>query len=121
MLKAKNFKDDDINALFKFIDWLLILPVSLTMAFEENISKYKEEGKMRYITSLELYERRKGRTEGINVGRTDGINVGINTTADLVLNRLKNFMTKDQYDKMVPSLQLELQELRTKSAALVTQ
>ena len=111
MLKAKNFKDDEINALFKFIDWLLTLPTSLTMAFEEKISKYHEEGKMRYITSLELYAMRKGRTEGRTEGRTDGVIGQIN-----LLNQVKEYLPKGKYDTMIQPLQLQLQELQTKYA-----
>ena len=100
MLHEKGFTDDRIEALFKFIDWLLTLPVAMTMTFEETISKFNEEGKMRYITSMELYERRKFLNEGRNE----------------ILNKLKNVMPKDQYDKWVQPLQTELQALTLKPA-----
>jgi Domain of unknown function (DUF4351) len=49
----------DVLNLFKFTDWIMILPEGLKRAFWEELRVYEEERKMPYITSVEQigYER----------------------------------------------------------------
>jgi hypothetical protein len=63
LYKAKYGKKD-ILELFRFIDWLMVLPEELKQQFENFAEKYEEERKMKYVTTFE----QRGRKDGINLG-----------------------------------------------------
>jgi len=63
-LYGKGYTQEQIFALFTFIDWLLILPRDLTIAYNKAISQFNEENKMRYLTTPEQIGRKEGRKEG---------------------------------------------------------
>lgn len=68
--------------LFRFIDWLLILPEELEDQVFEEITRIGEEKKMPYITSVE----RLGYKRGIQ----EGIQQGIHATQEVLLEMLKS-------------------------------
>ncbi len=47
------YSRSDVLNLFKFTDWLMILPEGLKWAFWQELKSYEEEQKMPYITSVE--------------------------------------------------------------------
>jgi hypothetical protein len=63
----------EIFDLFRFIDWLLILPDDMTQSFRERTQDIKQESKMKYVTSIERLERKEGREEGQKEGRKEGL------------------------------------------------
>jgi len=65
-LYGKGYTQEQIFAMFTFIDWLLILPGNLTIAYNKAISNLSEETKMRYLTTPEQIGRKEGRKEGRN-------------------------------------------------------
>ena len=64
MLYQKGYLRQDIYELFRFIDWLLMLPKGLEKEFKIELTKFEEEYKMPYVTSIE----RLGKEEGIQEG-----------------------------------------------------
>jgi len=52
-LYAEGFNKREIVNLFRFIDWVLDLPVSHQSLFWEELKKYEEDKKMPYVTSVE--------------------------------------------------------------------
>jgi predicted transposase YdaD len=50
--------------LFKFIDWVMILPEELTRSFWAELQAYEEERRMPYITSIEEIGFERGRKAG---------------------------------------------------------
>ena len=77
MLYKKGYDKQTILELFRFIDWLLVLPEDLENSFEQTLTKYEEEKKMSYITSIERIGIRKGIEQGIQRGIEQGIQRGI--------------------------------------------
>jgi hypothetical protein len=67
------FRRDDIVQLFKFIDWLMVLPGQLDELYREAFETFEERKNMPYITSIE----RIGVERGIKIGREEGIEQGI--------------------------------------------
>ncbi|MEB3292118.1 MAG: DUF4351 domain-containing protein, partial [Synechococcales bacterium] len=53
------YSRSEIINLFRFIDWVMILPEGLKQSFWEELKTYEEERKVPYITSVEQigYER----------------------------------------------------------------
>ena len=73
MLYERGFKRKDILELFRFIDWLLILPPELETEFFLDLQKIEEENKMEFITSVE----RIGIEKGVIIGVEKGVGIGI--------------------------------------------
>ena len=80
-LYERGYEREDIINLFKFIDWLMSLPLELEQEFWQELNQYEEERKMPYVTSVEQIGIEKGRTlgrqEGIEEGRTLGLQEGL--------------------------------------------
>jgi hypothetical protein len=77
LLYELNFERQDILELFRFIDWLLVLPEELEAEFMQDFSHFEEERKMRYITSVERMGIEKGLQQGLQQGFQRGIQEGI--------------------------------------------
>jgi len=101
MLYAKGFTEEKVHALFKFIDWIMVLPRQLATTYKTTIYEFEEEKKMKYITSVELIARREGRDEGKILGQIE------------LLKKFKDMkmLAKDQYNQMLRSLKSQLKEL----------
>ena len=52
-LYERGFNKEDVRQLFRFIDWMMKLPEELASSLKERITKYEEEQKMPYVTSIE--------------------------------------------------------------------
>jgi hypothetical protein len=50
--------------LFRLIDWLLVLPEDLAVAFQRELRDYELQKAMPYVTSIERLGRQEGRQEG---------------------------------------------------------
>ena len=64
-LYAQGFGKQDIIELFRFIDWIMVLPEGLEHRFSAELMKDEEEKKMRYVTSIERIGIQKGIQKGI--------------------------------------------------------
>ncbi len=60
MLHERGYNKEDILELYRFIDWLMILPKALERKVTEEMSQYEEEAKMPYVTSFERIGIQKG-------------------------------------------------------------
>jgi len=63
-LYERGYSRERVLSLFRFIDWLLELPVMEETAFWREARAYEEERAMPYITSVERRGREEGREEG---------------------------------------------------------
>ena len=54
----------DILDLFRFIDWIMVLPEELEARFQTELAHLEEETSMPYITSIERMGIERGRQEG---------------------------------------------------------
>jgi len=72
LLYERGFEREDVLQLFRFIDWLLMLPVELENTLTEELQKISEEKQMEYITSVERVGIRKGIEQGIEHGIEQG-------------------------------------------------
>ena len=62
--------------LFRLLDWLLVLPQELEVAFRARLLDYEEETSMPHITSIERLSREEGQQEGWQKGRQEGWQAG---------------------------------------------
>ena len=67
-LYEQGFSREDVINLFRFIDWVMSLPLELEQEFQQELSEYEEERRMPYITSIERSGIRQGLLKGISLG-----------------------------------------------------
>ena len=60
MLYERGYAKQDILELFRFIDWMLVLPEELETEFAQGVIEYEEKSKMPYVTSVERVGIKKG-------------------------------------------------------------
>lgn len=63
-LYKHNFSRDMVIALLTFMDWVLTLPESLEIRYNQEIQRFEEEHSMTYITSFERIGIQKGIQQG---------------------------------------------------------
>jgi len=53
-LYERGFTQNDIIELFRFIDWVMVLPDDLDQSFEQELSRFEEEFKMPYLADFQV-------------------------------------------------------------------
>ncbi len=71
-LYERGYARQDILQLFRFIDWLLALPLELEQALWQDIEAYEEAKRMTYVTSVERFGIQKGLEQGLEQGLQQG-------------------------------------------------
>jgi len=72
MLYERGYGRKDILELFRFIDWVLVLPEELEGDFAHAVVKYEEAVKMPYVTSVERVGKKIGQEIGEKIGEKRG-------------------------------------------------
>ncbi|MDF5715651.1 MAG: transposase, partial [Rhizonema sp. NSF051] len=62
-LFERGYSREDILGLFRFIDWIMVLPEELTRSFKAEVRSSEEAQRMRYVTSIERLAREEGMIE----------------------------------------------------------
>jgi hypothetical protein len=76
MLYERGYERQQILDLYRFIDWLIILPEPLEREFWQELQTYEEERKVTYVTNAERFGFERGIQEGEQRGRQTGIQEG---------------------------------------------
>lgn len=64
-LYEPGYNQDHVLNLFRFLDWVLVLPKRLEAEFWTELKAYEEERKMPYITSVERIGFERGHDQGV--------------------------------------------------------
>jgi len=59
-LYERGYSREDIFGLFRFIDWVMVLPKELARSFKQEVRSYEEVNRMRYVTSIERLAKEEG-------------------------------------------------------------
>ena len=59
-LYERGYTREDIFGLFRFIDWVMVLPKELARSFKQEVRSYEEAKRMRYVTSIERLAKEEG-------------------------------------------------------------
>ncbi|OYD96811.1 transposase [Nostoc sp. 'Peltigera membranacea cyanobiont' 210A] len=62
-LYERGYSREDIRELFRFIDWIMVLPKELALSFKTEVRSYEEADRMRYVTSIERLAKEEGIVE----------------------------------------------------------
>lgn len=76
-LYEQSYSRTDVINLFRFIDWVMSLPIELEQEFWQAVQQLEEERRMPYITSVQRIGRQEGRLEGRLDGLLKGIELGL--------------------------------------------
>jgi hypothetical protein len=60
MLYERGYDQDRVRSLFRYINWMLALPLELEAKLDDRITEYEEAHKMAYITTIERRGIEKG-------------------------------------------------------------
>lgn len=71
-LYQRGFDRQKIIDLYRFIDWVLSLPVEADNRFWQDLSNFEENQEMPYITSVERIGEERGRLIGMQMGLQEG-------------------------------------------------
>src|SRR5690349_12638036 len=52
-LYERGYAKRDVLEIFRLIDWLMVLPESLTIAFQQELVQYEQQKVMPHLTSIE--------------------------------------------------------------------
>jgi predicted transposase YdaD len=63
-LYAQGLQERDIRNLYRFIDWVMILPKALEAEFWQEFKQFEQERSMSYITTGERVGYERGKEEG---------------------------------------------------------
>ncbi|MGI2903324.1 hypothetical protein [Tolypothrix sp. VBCCA 56010] len=61
----RGYDREYILGLFRFIDWVMVLPEELANNFKTELRSYEEVNRMRYVTSIERLAKAEGIEQGI--------------------------------------------------------
>ncbi|BAT55279.1 hypothetical protein NOS3756_42580 [Nostoc sp. NIES-3756] len=64
-LFERGYNREDIQELFRFIDWIMVLPRELALSFKTEVRSYEEVQRMRYVTSIERLAKEEGIRESV--------------------------------------------------------
>ncbi len=71
-LYDRGMSGPDIRNLYEFIDWTMMLPEDLELAFWQELKTFEEEQSMAYVTNAE----RIGKEIGKEIGKQEGLQEG---------------------------------------------
>jgi hypothetical protein len=69
-LYEKGYQRQEILDLYRFIDWVMILPEPLEREFWQELQAFEEERKVTYVTNAERFGFERGIEQGIEQGVT---------------------------------------------------
>jgi len=77
LLYERGHPAERIRQLFRFIDWIMVLPEELAQEFKRELHAYEEARKMPYVTSIERIANEEGRQQGLQEGLQEGLQQGL--------------------------------------------
>jgi len=66
------WQENDIRSLYRFIDWVMLLPSELERELWQELKQFEQERQMSYITTGERIGYERGRQEGKKEGKEEG-------------------------------------------------
>ena len=64
-LFQRGYSREDVVDLFRFIDWVMVLPEELASSFKTELRTQEEASRMRYVTSIERLAKEEGIEQGV--------------------------------------------------------
>jgi hypothetical protein len=84
-LYEKGYERQEVLDLYRFIDWVMILPEAIEQVFWQELQTFEEDRKMTYVTNAERFGFERGMEQGVAQGMAQGVAQG---ERSLVLRQL---------------------------------
>jgi hypothetical protein len=106
LLYRNGWDKQKVINFFRVIDWLMKLPLDLTINFKKELNQLEEEQQMRYVTSIEQLAMAEGMQVGMQVGEQRGRQEGrsggmIEMFLNMLNMRFPSFDVQAYKDKVV--------------------
>jgi Domain of unknown function (DUF4351) len=75
MLYERGWSEQEVIDLYRFIDWVLTLPIELEAAFRDDLETYERGKNMPYISAIERMGEAKGEARGKVEGKIELIDL----------------------------------------------
>jgi hypothetical protein len=72
----KGYEQEQILDLYRFINWVMILPETMERQFWQQLQTFEKERKVTYVTNAERFGFERGILEDRQEGRQEGIQEG---------------------------------------------
>lgn len=108
--------EQDIRNLYRFIDWVMILPKALENQFWEEFKQFEQERTMRYVTTGERIGYERGKAEGKQEGKAEGKQEGEQQLILRLLQRRVGELSSELQERIQS---LSLNQLETLGEALL--
>ncbi|MBY0524504.1 MAG: hypothetical protein K2R98_13960 [Gemmataceae bacterium] len=76
-LYERGYQREDVQQLFRFIDWMMELPEDLDEQFRRDVQQYEEDKQMPYISGIERRAEQRGLEQGLRKGLLEGLALGL--------------------------------------------
>lgn len=83
-LYERGYSREDVLRLFRFIDWVMVLPEELARSFKAEVRSYEEANRMRYVTSIERLAIEEGIQQGIILNARENVIANLETRFGVV-------------------------------------
>jgi hypothetical protein len=90
----------DVRELFRLIDWVMVLPRPLAIAFDEDIEKFQEEKGMPFVTSIE----RLGELRGLRKGIEAMLSVRFGDVGLKLMPEIREILDEEKLDAILKAL-----------------
>jgi hypothetical protein len=87
-LYEKGYGRQEIQDLYRFIDWVIMLPEEIEREFWQDLKAFEEEQKVTYVTNAERFGFEQGIQEGLERGLTQGLEQGLERERSLISRQL---------------------------------
>jgi Domain of unknown function (DUF4351) len=71
MMYQRGYSQQEVTDLFRFIEWVMVLPPELEKAFKQDLIAYEDEKNMPYISNLERESLAEGEAKGREAGKVE--------------------------------------------------
>jgi Putative transposase, YhgA-like len=94
-LYEKGYNGDQVRDMFRFIDWIMVLPEKLGNTFWNELKAFEQEKNMTFITSVEEIGIKKGKEEIVLVMLAKGLSVDeIASLTDMSIKKVKEIQSQ---------------------------
>ena len=100
-LFERGYRRQEIVSLYRFIDWVMLLPEALATEYEQRVDEYQEKQRMEYLSTMERRAMERGRQAGLLEGVQQGILQGelsgrASTVQRLLARRIGTLSKEDE-------------------------
>jgi hypothetical protein len=101
MLYRRGYNRRDVLELFRFIDWILMLPNELEQQFRVELAQFEAEVKMEYVTSVERLARQEGSREKAHEFVITVLETRFGELAESIVTRIEQIDEMDILDELL--------------------